>query len=183
MNIFTSHDFNLTDQMIIRYQNHKKDMGSNLKQCQMCGKDLSNSAIEMGSLICLGSNDCHFEFFKEIMTHEFNRLGLNKSFQHRFKPIMKLVTFTGTEFENKFENFEKSISQGDIVTCMRESDGYIPEFIVVEHVDDDGFRQEYLALRNMKTNEIISFLDINGKCTSVRKALPTEIKKYNVWIA
>lgn len=181
MNIYTSHDFNLTDKMILRYQDLKKKELTDLTHCFSCGKTLPSDIIESGSIICLTSNQCFLEFIKNVMTHEFNRLGLDENLQQRDKRLMKTVAFTNPEFDN-LGDFEMEISQGDIVTCTRESDGSIPEYIVVEHVATDGIRQEYLALRNMKTKETISFLDVHGKCTSVRKALPKEIESYNVWI-
>ena len=54
--------------------------------------------------------------------------------------------------------------------------------IVVERVTRDTYRQDYLALKNMETNELIPLFDVEAHMNFIRAATPEEIKEHNVWL-
>lgn len=105
-----------------------------------------------------------------IENYEIKRLGLKEGFCDRIKSILM--------FTDSNQNADMTLQQGDIVTVFRDRG----EQIVIEHVSNDGFRQEFLALKDLETDQITSMLDVLGKCTFIRKATQEEIIKHNVWI-
>ena len=105
-----------------------------------------------------------------IENHEIKRLGLKAGFCDRIKSILM--------FTDANQNADMTLQQGDIVTVFRDRG----EQIVIEHVSNDGFRQEFLALKDLETNQIMSMLDVLGKCTFIRKATEEEVIKHNVWL-
>lgn len=105
-----------------------------------------------------------------IENYEIKRLGLKEGFCDRIKSILM--------FTDANQNADMTLQQGDIVTVFRDR----REQIVIEHVSNDGFRQEFLALKDLETNQIMSMLDVLGKCTFIRKAIQEEVIKHNVWL-
>lgn len=185
-------DFYVND--IMRKRCIEKIINNDWNHCFVCGKPSDGEASQWhGRPLCAeeNGNRCLRDFEQKLMELEAKRLGLKdeEGLYTRIKPIYK-ITVTTPKFPLKYpwekpggkdkEHYAELV-QGDIVDGIYVNDK-LPQFIVVEHVAQDIYKQDYLALKDMDTNELIPMFDVDGYMTFIRQATDAELNKYNVWL-
>ena len=164
---------------IMRKRCIEKIINNDWKHCFVCGEPSDGEASQWHDLpLCAEEkgNRCLHDFEQKLMALESKRLGLKdeEGLRTRIKPINKItVTKSGEHYTE--------LVQGDIVDGIYVNDK-LPQFIVVERVMRDAYRQDYLALKNMETNELIPLFDVDAYMNFIRAATPEEIKEHNVWL-
>lgn len=179
---------------IMRKRCIERLINNDWKHCFVCGKPSDGEASQWHDLpLCAeeNGNRCLHNFEQKLMELEAKRLGLKieDGLYTRIKPILKVnhvkgqcaKTSTGDDIFVKGYEFKNELVQGNIVNGMTIN-GHMPTYIVVEHVAQDIYKQDYLALKDMDTNELIPMFDVDGYMTFIRQATDAELNKYNVWL-
>ena len=179
---------------IMRKRCIERLINNDWKHCFVCGKPSDAEASQWHDLpLCAqqNGNSCLHNFEQKLMEIEAKRLGLKveDDLYTRIKPVKKInitkdhwaKSATGDDVFVKGSEFKTELVQGNIVNGMTIN-GHMPTYIVVEHVAQDIYKQDYLALKNMDTNELIPMFDVDGYMTFIRQATDAELNKYNVWL-
>lgn len=179
---------------IMRKRCIERLINNDWKHCFVCGKPSDGEASQWHDIpLCAkeNGNRCLHNFEQKLMELEAERLGLKieDDLYTRIKPVMKAnivkdqwaKNSNGEKVFVKGSEFKNELVQGNIVNGMTVG-GRRPTYIVVEHVAQDVYKQDYLALKDMDTNELIPLFDVHGHMTSIRQATNDEIEKYNVWL-
>lgn len=179
---------------IMRKRCIEKIINDDWNHCFVCGKPSDGEASQWHDLpLCAeeNGNRCLRNFEQKLMELEAKRLGLKdeEGLCTRIKPVNKITVTKGQYAINskgdkmwvKGGEHYAELVQGDIVNGIYINDK-LPKFIVVERVMQDTYRQDYLALKNMETNELIPLFDVYAYMNFIRKATPEELKEHNVWL-